>query len=228
MATPPQDATATPLKRGRHGLDPEVVLSSQRERLLVAMEELVGEQGYAATSVPQVVKRARVSSNAFYKCFADKADCFVTLCDVRGDELLDALFSHFAERDSIADAIAALDRGIAFYLQWWASRPAMARAYFVELPLAGARALEQRDAAHARFAAIHRAVAERSRVIRPGLPPLHDEDVEASVILSIELVARAVRAGRTERVGDLALPLRRLMLKLLVGVEPATLLGGAS
>jgi AcrR family transcriptional regulator len=208
-----------PLPRGRHGMDRAVVLASQRERLLRAMEELVGEKGYEATSVPQVVRRARVSSNAFYACFADKADCFVALSEQHSDEVMAALTATFAPRDSVADALADLDRGIMVYLTWWKDRPGIARAHFVELPLAGVRALDLRDATWARFAALHRLIAERARAVFPDAPELRDEDVDASVILSTELVAREVRAGRVAEVDRLAAPLRRLMVKLLVGVE---------
>src|SRR3569833_741535 len=74
-----------PLPRGRHGLSDSAVRSSQRERLLNAMLQLVLRQGYGATTIPQVVALARVSSNTFYEYFADKEQCFLAACDeVRG------------------------------------------------------------------------------------------------------------------------------------------------
>ena len=54
-----------PLPRGRHKLGAEAVRASQRERLIRAMLETVAERGYEATTVPEVVARARVSRNAF-------------------------------------------------------------------------------------------------------------------------------------------------------------------
>src|SRR3954449_6066659 len=79
------------LPRGRHALPAEEVRASQRERLLAAMLESVGEHGYAATTVPAVVAGARVSRNAFYELFDDKTDCFLALCDELAGQLLDAL-----------------------------------------------------------------------------------------------------------------------------------------
>src|SRR3954454_19040502 len=75
------------LPRGRHSLTREQVESSQRERLLLAMCEAVAERGYVATSVADVIARARVSRETFYRHFADKQTCFEAAHD-RGVEIL--------------------------------------------------------------------------------------------------------------------------------------------
>ncbi len=49
------------LPRGRHSMSKEEVVQSQRERLVAAMVLAASEQGYAATSVADVLRRARVS-----------------------------------------------------------------------------------------------------------------------------------------------------------------------
>src|SRR3954449_6074865 len=154
-----------PLPRGRHKLPREAVRASQRERLLRAMGELVGERGYDATTVPQVIAAARVSSNTFYSFFADKTDCFIALCEQQGDQLLEALTVDPPE--DVQDGIELLNLGIRTYLSWWRDQPAMARAYFIELPAAGTRALEERERQYARFEQIHRAMAERARTLFP-------------------------------------------------------------
>ena len=66
------------LPRGRHALAPEQVLQDQRERLLAAVPGVVAERGYEAMTVADIVKRAAVSRNAFYRNFSDKQDCFAT------------------------------------------------------------------------------------------------------------------------------------------------------
>src|SRR3954471_4652070 len=75
------------LPRGRHSLTREQVETSQRERLLLAMCEAVAERGYVATSVADVISRARVSRETFYRYFADKQACFHAAHD-RGVEIL--------------------------------------------------------------------------------------------------------------------------------------------
>jgi AcrR family transcriptional regulator len=213
--------TGDPLPRGRHKLPREAVRASQRERLLRAMAELVGERGYEATSVPQVIAAARVSSNTFYSFFADKTDCFIALCEQLGDQLFDELAALETGSEEIADGLAALDRGVRIYLQWWPDRPALARAYFVELPMAGPRAIEERERQYKRFEAIHRNIAERARELYPAAPPLRDIDVTAAAILMTELVAVEVRAGRVQQLEKIEGDLRYLLLRLLVGDEAA-------
>jgi AcrR family transcriptional regulator len=210
-----------PLPRGRHKLPREAVRASQRERLLRAMAELVGERGYEATTVPQVIAAARVSSNTFYSFFSDKTDCFIALCEQLGDELFEALVSDPNQTADLSDALAVLDQGIKTYLAWWRDRPAVARAYFVELPMAGRRAIEERERQYERFAAIHRAIAERARDLYPEAPPLRDIDIKASGILATELAAEHVRAGRVDSIDELEDDLRYLLLRLLVGERAA-------
>src|SRR3954468_17692237 len=183
-----------------------VVRASQRERLLEAMLASVAERGYAATTVPQVVADAHVSRNAFYELFRDKTDCFIALCD----ELAGELFEYYAALEG-DDWVDLLRQGMSRYLRFWAERPAFARTYFVELPSAGPRAIEQRDRQYARFRALFE---ELARLARPGgdVPPL----VPRLLVVSItELVAEEVRAGRAEQVTGLEDELVAVMVQLL-------------
>jgi AcrR family transcriptional regulator len=69
------------LPRGPHSLSREQVAANQRSRIMSAMIELVGEQGYGATAVAEVTKRAGLSRKAFYEHFAGKQDCFLATYD---------------------------------------------------------------------------------------------------------------------------------------------------
>ena len=198
-----------PLPRGRHKLSADVVRESQRERLLRAMLECVGERGWAETTVPAVVARARVSRTVFYRLFEDKEQCFLTLCDDLADELHDELVATPAQ---VAGSLAeVLDAGIERYLRWWADRPAFARAYLVELPAAGHRAVEQRRRQLARFERLFVALA---RLADDGAPP--DPMVPRFLALGItEVVAAEVRDGRVHELAALKPPLVALGLRLL-------------
>jgi AcrR family transcriptional regulator len=200
-----------PLPRGRHKLDPEVVRASQRERLIRAMLETVAEQGYEATTVPEVVARARVSRNAFYEFFADKTSCFIAACDEEASELLGVVV-----RAAFAPSWAgALRLGTRAYLSWWAERPAFARAYFIGLPLAGDPAVEQRERGYARFRDIFRELGRRARAEQPELPPLANLAPRVLVLAITELVAEEVRAGRTESLPTLEDDVVRVATSLL-------------
>jgi len=200
-----------PLPRGRHKLSADEVRRSQRARLVEAMIACVGEQGYAATTVPQVIARAQVSRNAFYALFSDKADCFIAVCDELADELLAQMYG-FATEPSW---LTALDHGMERYLRWWLERPAFSRAYFVELPQAGPRALAQRDAQLQRFADMFAALAARARAENPRLPVLPRLAPRLLTVGITELLALEVRAGRLERIGGLHGELLELAVTLL-------------
>jgi AcrR family transcriptional regulator len=210
------DAPLETLPRGRHNLPPDVVRSSQRERLLRAMLECVGERGYQATTVPQVVARAKVSRNAFYALFEDKTDCFLVLCDEMANAMLEDI-AFPAEQDWLA----ALRAGTRRYLRAWAERPAFSRTYFVELPAAGARAVEQRDRQYARFRQMFEGLAAWARRQQPELPELSPLAIRTVVPAITELIAEEVRAGRTERLGELEDDIVALIALLLTGKPPA-------
>ena len=203
------------LPRGRHKLPLRVVRASQRERLLRAMLELVAAHGYAATTVPDVVAAAKVSRNAFYALFTDKTECFLALCDELAGEMLDEL-----ARPAADDWRATLRAGTERYLRWWEERPAFSRTYFVELPSAGARAIEQRDRQYARFRELFDQLAAWARAQEPDLPPLHPLATRAFVLAVTELIAEEVRAGRVDVLTQLADDLFGLIVVLLAGDAP--------
>ena len=164
----------------------------------------VAERGYARTTVPAVVSAARVSRNAFYELFDDKESCFLAVCDGAATEIIESLLP-FNDAPAWTEAVAG---GVAAYLGWWEARPSFARAYYVELPQAGARALAQRDNANRLFGGIFHALAERARAEQPDLPPLPRLVPRILVYTFSEYVAERVRndevAGLTDRAPELA------------------------
>ena len=196
---PVEPLQKSPLPRGRHTLSPETVRASQRERLIGAMVNSVGERGYTATTVPDVVASARVSRNAFYALFADKADCFIAACDDYAADLLELLFKSAAQPTWL-DAVTA---GMVDYLGFWEDRPAFTRSYFVEIPAAGVRAIEQRDRQFAQFRAMFDALGARARAENADLPPLPPLATRLLVLGITELIGEESRAGRGERLHEL-------------------------
>ena len=57
-----------------HQLD---IRGSQRARLVEGMIQAVAEKGYAAATVTDAVRAARVSRGTFYAQFASKEECFL-------------------------------------------------------------------------------------------------------------------------------------------------------
>jgi AcrR family transcriptional regulator len=85
------------LPRGRHGLDPEQVVASQRARIFSAMTSVTAVKGYATTTVADVLAVAGVSRETFYGQFRSKLDCFEQAFE-DANTLLFALITQEADR----------------------------------------------------------------------------------------------------------------------------------
>jgi AcrR family transcriptional regulator len=200
-----------PLPRGRHRLPASAVRESQRARIVRAMLECVGRDGYEAATVPEVVATARVSRNAFYELFEDKADCFIAVCDQTSEELLGELLELAGE----PDWIEAMREGTRRYLRWWQERPLISSAYLLSLPTVGARALRQRERHYAAFRAVFADLGRRARAEQPELGPLSDLVPRMLVVAITEIVAEEVRDGRTARLTELSEEIALLAIGLL-------------
>src|ERR1700694_4183603 len=66
------DARYRPLRTGAHGLAPEEVERDQRERLKLAMIELIAQRGYPAVRILDLTQLAHVSRPTFYDLYRDK------------------------------------------------------------------------------------------------------------------------------------------------------------
>jgi AcrR family transcriptional regulator len=142
--------TLASLPRGPHRLTRAQVRDSQRERLYRAIIDAVADQGYAGTSVGDVLARARVSRATFYEHFADKEDCFLSAYDATLQGLLDRI------RTIAADATAE-DGGprvgelIDAYIATIAADRRVARVFLIEVYAVGPKALDRRQVVLERF-----------------------------------------------------------------------------
>jgi AcrR family transcriptional regulator len=207
----PEPWRGEPLPRGRHKLSAETVRTSQRERLLRAMLECVSERGFAETKITDIVSAARASRNSFYEQFSDKTECFLTACDQVADELLAGMQRFVAE----AGWLTALERGIDAYLRYWSDRANFSAAYLIELPMAGPRAIEQRERHYAPFEAMFAALGARARAEQPELPRLARRAPRLIVLATTELIAGEARAGRLGQLLELQPELLDFMVRLL-------------
>jgi AcrR family transcriptional regulator len=200
-----------PLPRGRHKLSADTVRASQRERALRAMVECVGEEGWAKTTVPDVVARARVSRNSFYEHFDDKTACFLAALDEEAQEILEAMVALGSE----PDWIVALRQGMRMYLTSWQQQPALCRAYFVELAFVGPRGVAQREQNFRQFELIFKVLADRARDVDPSLPKLSPLVPRLLVVGVTDIVGEAVRAGDLDTLVEREDELVELIVSLL-------------
>jgi AcrR family transcriptional regulator len=151
-----------------------------RLRLLEGMAAAVNEKGYAATTIADVARHARVSKRTFYEHFADREACFLA-CYAHGGELaLDAV-------------VAAAGRGGP-----WPERVR------VEVNGAGPRALALRRTVLERFAGLLCELVDAGRRDHPRLPELTPAMSTALVGGINELVLSTLErdAGRLDQLEE--------------------------
>lgn len=203
------------LPRGRSHLPREVVLVSQRERLIEAIVAVVGQRGYAAATVADVIRAARVSRTTFYEQFTDKEDAFLAAYEQRTSRHLGRVVRATAQQP----AMACLQLGVRAWLDALAEDPAYARVAVVEVAAAGERAATARAAVLRRYAHLLSTWHGRVRAEQPTVPAVPEELFAAAVGGSVDLVAARIRAGGVEGLQSLAPVLVTLVLN--VGAVPA-------
>jgi AcrR family transcriptional regulator len=179
-----------------------VLVASPRGRMLDAMTAAVAENGYAATSVAEVINRAHASRRTFYEQFADKEDCYLAAYKLASDYVAARIADAAAGASTPADRLARL---IESYLEELVSYPLAARAFLVEIRAAGAPSQRHRRSIQDQF-------AELLRV--PGVD--NDPLMRAALIAAIdELIAREITDNGIEELSQLGPGLIELATRIL-------------
>lgn len=117
------------LPRGPHGLNRDVVMASQRGRLLSAFVEEAAEKGYNAVTIADIVRRAGTAKRTFYEHFTDKEDCFLQAFDVTSQIMITDLVS---AAEAVEDPIERIRAGVRAYLDAMRSMPYFAKVFLTE------------------------------------------------------------------------------------------------
>ena len=148
------------------------------------MAEAVAEKGYVATSIADIVSRARVSRSAFYACFRAKEDCFLAGYAEEADRHFGLITDAVAEQPEWLDQLIA---GAHAYVRQLRLQPRFARTFLIEVIAAGPRATELRAEVHERYATLMKNWYDGApKALR--LPALPDEIFRAAVGATNELV----------------------------------------
>ena len=175
--------------------------AGHRARLTGGLATAIAEKGYAAVTIADVVRVARVSKRTFYEHFPDKEACFLALYAETSDELIELIATSAATAPgSWEERIEAAARA---YFERVAGEPELIRAALLEIQAAGPRARELRREVQRRYADQLRAFSDAAaaegagRALTPALA--------TAVVGGLnELMLEAVEAGRAERIGELA------------------------
>jgi AcrR family transcriptional regulator len=119
-----------------------------RERILVAMAEIVAKRGYQGTTIEHIVKRAGVSRATFYEHFENREDCLLAgFADAEKE--LQRRVAEAAEAGEWPDKVRG---ALTAFVDYCASDPALARTCLVEAVTAGPVAMERYGRALTSFA----------------------------------------------------------------------------
>lgn len=122
----------------------EMLSRDPRNRILVAMAELVAKRGYQGTTIEHIVKRAGVSRATFYEHFENREDCLLAGFSDAANELQGRIKASAAEADEWPDQVRA---ALTAFLDYAVSNPALARTCIVESVTAGPAAMERYEQA---------------------------------------------------------------------------------
>jgi AcrR family transcriptional regulator len=211
-ALPGKDSRQPP---GPQPVSRDAAAADQRRRILEAIADLVAEQGYPATTIEQVVRRAKVGYATFYKGFEDKQECFLALFDAALEHTAREVEDAYEREagpwtDRVGAALGALFKIIS-------EHPSVARACMVEALTAGPEAAARHEAALKRFAPLLRGGRELNP--RQAELPATLEDTLAGGVLWV--VNQRLVAGRADELRSLLPETLEFLLRPYVGEEEA-------
>jgi AcrR family transcriptional regulator len=193
----------------RPELPREFVASHKRRRMMDAVAELTADQGYEATKIADIVRRAAVARKTLYDNFDGKEDLFLSAIDTILTEMR-VVVEEACERTagSPEERIAA---GLEALLDFIVEHPAGARMCMVEAISATPSSARLYDAGMREFVDLLR----RSSPNGTDLP----ETIEESLVGGVAwILQQQIRRGDAERVGELLSELSQFVLSPYLGV----------
>lgn len=195
-STPPPEREATSRERGR-----KQALLEQRGGLVMAMIAAIGENGYRATTVADVIARAGMSRKTFYKHFANKQECFLTTYDLISAEALRRIADAYRGAEGRA---ARAQAAIGALFEAAIENPEASRLAMVEIGALGSVGIERRE----RSVIAYQHFVVDAGELAPGEGTLPDAAARAVVgglnRILYQLVSSGNREELLEMVPDLA------------------------
>ncbi|HWO16714.1 MAG TPA: TetR/AcrR family transcriptional regulator [Solirubrobacterales bacterium] len=150
--------------------------AEKRQAILEGMLEVVGSDGYDATSVRTVLAHTGLYRQAFYDNFADKHECYLAAFDMQVDRLEALLAEAAAEETSWLRRLRA---GLTALLDFLDAEPNVGRALVVEVHALGAPGLARRTEAMQCAVEFVERAREEASIQSP--PPIAAEGIVAGM-----------------------------------------------
>jgi AcrR family transcriptional regulator len=163
--------------------------------MIDAMAELCAEQGYEATKIADVVRRAHVARKTLYDNFSGKEELFLAAFDVTLAEA-EAQIAEACDPVAEGDWEGRAEAGLRALLEFIAAHPAEAKLCLVEAPAASPESAARYEAALESFIKGLREAAPTGN----GRPATLEE---ALIGGTAWIVQREVRKDAAEKAGDL-------------------------
>lgn len=188
--TPKRPAVST-----RPSLPREFIAVHKQRRIMDALAELTTEQGYEATKISDIVRRAGVARKTLYDNFEGKEEVFLAAFDAARDEVLSRVEEGSAGtgEDGWQDRI---EGGLAAFLGYVAEQPVLARMCMIE-------ALSATPATTKRYEDALELFVELTKGVLPRDERLPDTIAETLVGGVAWIVYQQLRRGDAERAEDL-------------------------
>jgi AcrR family transcriptional regulator len=205
-------------RRPPRGLVPEPSPAvAPRDRILVAVAQLVAERGYQSMAITEIAQRASVSLTTFYDIFTGKEEAFVATMDLGLRRAIGAVFPIYQAAPDWPHAVA---RGLHAFFALFSTDAALSR-----LGAIGAYESTPGGMAH-----LDHGIAAAQNLLRPGFelhpdtPPIAAEAIGSSIY---SLMSRQIRRRGPEHLYELAPTAAFIALAPVVGSAEAARVANA-
>lgn len=205
--TQERHSSKPPVSSVRPALPREFIALHKQRRIMDALAELTAEQGYEATKISDIVRRAGVARKTLYDNFEGKEEVFLAAFDGARDEVLRRV-SESAEAED--DWQGRVEAGLAAFLAYVAEQPTLARMCMIE-------ALSATPAATKRYEDTLDTFVDMARRALPRDERLPDTIAETLVGGVAWIVYQQIRRGEAERAEDLLPELTEFMMAPYLG-----------
>jgi AcrR family transcriptional regulator len=192
----------------RPELPREFVAGHKRRRMMDAIGELTAEQGYEATKIADIVRRAAVARKTLYDNFDGKEDLFLSAVDTTLGEMRVVVEEACERADSPEEQVVA---GLEALLEFIAEHPAATRMCMVESISATRSSARLYDAGMREFVDLLR----NSGLDGDDLPATIEESLVGGVAWILQ---QQIRRDEAEHVGELLPELSQFVLSPYLGV----------
>jgi AcrR family transcriptional regulator len=133
---------------GRTRASEAEIAENHRLRILYAVARIAERKGYAATTIADITKLARVDGRVFYRLFADKQEAFATAHELGFQQVMDVTTKAFFSAEGWPERSWEAGYALTQLLQ---ANPLVTNVGFVEAYAVGASAVQRIEDTHIAF-----------------------------------------------------------------------------